>query len=110
MKSHTASFDASCTAAVLIVGMFIVMWAQRPSSGCTLPPEAPRSLVLSRETDREHLARDLASVDRIARRYTASTPSDDQQHRRFLDCEAALLQQIATWHRVPPDQLRAGAE
>jgi hypothetical protein len=80
---------------------------EHTSSGCTLSAEAPRRLVLSRETDREHLARDLASIVGIARRYMAATPSDDQQHRRFLDCEAALIEQIATRHGVAPDQLRA---
>jgi hypothetical protein len=108
MKSHTALFEVSCTAAALMVGMLLVMWAQRPSSGCTLPPEAPRRLVLTRETDREHLARDLASVGRIARRSTASKRGDDQQHR--LECEATLLQQIATWHGVPTDQWRASVQ
>jgi hypothetical protein len=110
MKPPVARFEVSCAAAALLVGMLLVMWGQHPSSACTLSSEAHRRLVLTRETDREHLARDVASVDRIARRYTASIPGDDQQHTRFLDCEARLIQQIATKHGVPPDQLRASAQ
>jgi hypothetical protein len=83
------------------------MWAQRPSADCTLSPEAPRRLIRSRETDREHLTTDLASVNRIARQYAASTPSDDQQHSRFIDCEGKLIQQIASTYGVSPGQFGA---
>jgi hypothetical protein len=110
MKPHAAWFDVSCAAAALLLGMLLVMWGQRSSSACTLSSEAPRRLVLSRETDREHLTRELASVERIARRYTASSPGDDRHHTRLLDCEAMLIKQIATRHGVPPDQLRASAQ
>jgi hypothetical protein len=84
--------------------MVIVMWVQRPV-GCTLPPEAARRLVLTRETDREHLANDLAAVERVARRYTASTGKVDQSG--FLTCQAALIEQISTTHGISPDRLRA---
>jgi len=110
MKRHAAWFDVSCAAAALLVGMLLVMWAQRPFPSCSMSPEAPQRLVLSREVDREHLAADLASVGRVARRYADSTPTDDPQHVRFLDCEARLLQQVATRHGVPRDQLRASAQ
>jgi hypothetical protein len=109
MKTRGPLFEVSCAAAALMVGMLLVMWAQRPSAGCTLSPEAPRRLVLSRETDDEHLTADLASVDRIARRYARSTPNDDQRHRRFVECEATLVQQIATRHHLSPDHLRVSA-
>jgi hypothetical protein len=91
-----------------MAGMLVVMWVQRPSAGCALPTESPQRLVLTRETDREHLTRDLAWVDRIAQRYAASTPSDDRQHDRFLACQATLVQELAARHALSPDQLRAG--
>ena len=90
------------------MGMLMVMWIERPAASCTLSFESSRHLVLSRETDREHLDTDLASADRIARRYMLSAVSPDQQHTRFVDCEAALVKQIATRHGLSPDHLRAG--
>jgi hypothetical protein len=90
-----------------MAGMLVVMWAQRPAADCTLSPEAPRQLLLSRETDREHLAADFASADRIARRYVLSTVNATEQQTRFADCEATLMQEIATKHGLSPDRLRA---
>ena len=90
----------------LVVVMLMAMWAQRPDGSCTLPVEASRVLVLSRETDREHLATDLASAARIARRYMFSTVNPAEQQTRFAECEAALVQQIATRHGVSPDRVR----
>jgi hypothetical protein len=107
MKPPAAWFELSFVASGLLVGMLVVMWAQRPAAGCTLSLEAPRVLVLSRETDREHLATDLASAARIARRYTLSTTDPAQQHTQFLDCEATLVQQIATTHGLSPGHARA---
>jgi hypothetical protein len=87
--------------------MIVVMWVQRPAVSCTLSFEAPRVLVLGRDVDREHLATDVASADRIARRYMLATASPDQQHAQFVDCEATLVQQIATRHGLSPDAVRA---
>lgn len=89
-----------------MVVMLVAMWAQRPDASCTLSPEGPRVLVLSRETDREHLATDLASAARIARRYMRSTVDPAEQQTRFVDCEATLVQQIATRHGLSPDRVR----
>ncbi len=107
MKPPATSFELSLVAAGLMVWMLVVMWVQSPGANCTLSLEAPRHLVLSRETDREHLATDLASADRIARRYMLSTVDPAQQHTRFLECEATLVQQIATQHSLSPDDVRA---
>ncbi len=106
MKPLAAWFELSLAAAGLMVGMLVVMWVQRPAASCTLSLETPRHLVLSREADREHLAIDLASADRIARRYMLSTVNPAQQHTRFVDCEATLVQQIATRHGLSPEHLR----
>ena len=106
--SAAAWFELSSVAAGLTVVMLVVMWANRPDGSCTLSFEPPRVLVLSRETDREHLATDLASADRIARRYMLSTVDPAQQHTQFLDCEATLVRQIAARHSLSPDQVRAG--
>jgi hypothetical protein len=83
--------------AALMVGMLLVMWAETPS-GCEWPGEAPRQLVLTRSLDREHLARDLASATRIARRYAASTPDNGNRGGRASECEAALIGQIRSSH------------
>jgi hypothetical protein len=107
-RTRARRFEVWSVAGALMVGMLLMMWAQRPADGCTLSPEAPRRLTLSRETDREHLTMDLAAVDRIARR-EAATAAADQQQNRFTDCEAVLMQQIVSAHGVPPDQLRARA-
>ena len=87
--------------------MLVVMWAQRPAADCTLWRESPRQLLLSRETDREHLAADVASANRIARRYMLSVVNAAEQRTRFADCEATLVQEIATRHGLSPDRLRA---
>ena len=90
-----------------MVVMLVAMWAQRPDASCTLPLEASRVLILSRETDREHLATDLASAARIARRYMLATEDPAEQHTRFVSCEATLAQQIATRHGLSPELVRA---
>ena len=107
MKPPGAWLELSLVAAGLMVAMLAVMWAERPDASCTLSLEPPRHLVLSRETDREHLATDLAAAARTARRYMLSTTDAAQQHARLVDCEATLVQQIATRHGLSPDQLRA---
>ena len=107
MKSPDAWFELSLVAGGLMVVMLLAMWAQRPDASCTLSLEGLRVLVLSRETDREHLATDLASAARIARRYMLSTANAAEQHTRFADCEATLVQQIAARHGLSPDSVRA---
>jgi hypothetical protein len=105
-KPHAAWYELSLVAGGLMVVMLVAMWAQRPDASCTLSLEGPRILVLSRETDREHLETDLASAARIARRYMLSTVNPTEQHTRFADCEATLVQQIATRHGLSPDRVR----
>jgi hypothetical protein len=107
MTSAAARFEIPLVAAGLMVVMLVAMWAQRPAANCMLSREAPRQLLLSRETDREHLATDVASADRIARRYMLSTVDPAQQHAQFVDCEATLVRQIATRHGLSPDAVRA---
>ena len=106
MTSHAAWYELSLVAGGLMIVMLVAMWAQRPDASCTLSLEAPRVLVLSRETDREHLTTDIASAARIARRYMLSTVNPAEQHTRFVDCEATLVHQIATKHGLSPDRVR----
>ena len=103
-----AWFEMSSVAAGLMVAMLLVMWARRPDASCTLSVEPPRHLVLSRDTDREHLATDLSSVDRTARRYMRSNGDPTEEHARFIACQATLVEQIATQHGLPADLVRAG--
>jgi hypothetical protein len=83
--------EMSALAGALIVAMLIAMWVQRPSSTCALSPDVPRRLVLSRETDREHLTSDVDSAARIARRYASAASSDENPDSLFLDCRNTLL-------------------
>ncbi len=109
MKPLPEWLNVSGIAAAFLVGMVLVMWAQSPGPGCVLAPEAPRRLVLSRDTDREHLAADRESADRIARRYRLSIADPARQHQDdlFAKCEATLIQQIAEKHSLTPEQVRA---
>ena len=107
MKQPTAFFEMSSVAMVLLIAMLIAMWAGRRNAGCTASGEPPRHLVLSRETDREHLATDLSAADRTARRYMRSSVDESEQRTRFAECAATLVQQIATTHGLPVDLVRA---
>jgi hypothetical protein len=102
-----AWLEMSSVAAVLMIVMLIAMWAGRPDASCTPSIEPPRHLVLSRETDREHLATDLSSADRTARRYMRSAVDESEQRTRFAECAATLVQRIATTHGLPADLVRA---
>jgi len=95
-------------AALLLAVMIVVMWAQRPGNTCALRPEASRRLVLSRQVDREHLEADLATVDRVARRYVRASSTDAaEQQTRFLECEATLIERLATTHGLSPERIRS---
>ena len=101
----------SWIAAGLMMAMLVAMWAESPGTACALSLEPGTVLVLSRQVDREHLATDLASVGRIARRYSLarrysrSADDRDQQRRRFAECEASLVRQIASRHSLERSQL-----
>jgi hypothetical protein len=107
MKQPTVFFEMSSVAVVLLIAMLIAMWAGRPDANCTRSREPARLLVLSRATDREHLATDLSAADRTARRYMRSAADETVQRTRFAECAATLVQQIATTHGLPPDVVRA---
>jgi hypothetical protein len=107
MKRSSAWFELSAVSIGLMVVMLLVMWIQRPAAGCALSIEAPRTLALDRETDREHLATEVSSAHRTAQRYMRLSPDLAQQPTRLADCEATLVQQIATRHGVSPDHVRA---
>jgi len=106
LKPFAAGFELSWVAAGLMIAMLAVMWAERPGTDCARPLEPKTALVLSRPVDREHLATDLASVDRIAERYSRTAHDRDQQRLRFADCEATLVQQIAAAHSLERGQVR----
>lgn len=108
MKPPGAWLELSLVAAALLVGTLAVMWARQPDASCTRAVEPLRQLVLSRETDREHLATDIASADRVARRYMLSIEDPAQRHTRFVECETTLVQEIAARHGLSPERVRAG--
>jgi hypothetical protein len=65
-----------------------------------------RRLVLARQVDREHLEADLATVDRVARRYVRASSADDaEQQTRFRECAAALIERLATTHGLSPERI-----
>jgi hypothetical protein len=102
-----ARLELPAFAAILLAVMILVMWAQRPGTGCALRPEAARQLVLSRQLDREHLEADLATVDRVARRHVRALAGASDQQTRFLECEATLIDGLATTHGLSPDRIRS---
>ncbi|MEP7305754.1 MAG: hypothetical protein ABJA98_09575 [Acidobacteriota bacterium] len=101
MKSPADRWELSLVVTGLMAWMLVMMWAGRADKGCALPFEEPRRLVLSREVDREHLAADLASADRIARRYQRSTENPAERRTRLLECHTTLEREIAARHGVP---------
>ena len=107
MKPFAARFEFSWLAAVLMIVMFAAMWAKSPGTACALSLEPRTVLVLSRQVDREHLATDLAAAGRIAERHSRTAPDRDQQRVRFAECEASLVQQIASRHSLERSQLGA---
>jgi hypothetical protein len=107
MQRSSAWFELSTVSSGLMILMLIVMWAQRPAEDCALSIEAPRALVLDRETDREHLATEVGAAHRTAQRYMRQSADLGQQPTRLAECQAALVQQIATRHAVSPDHVRA---
>jgi hypothetical protein len=110
MKALAGWSELSIVVTVLMVWMLMLMWSQRSDAGCTLSFEQPRRLVMSRETDREHLAADMASVDRVARRYVRSTQDPGQQHDGFLECQTTLVREIATRHGVSPEMMASSRQ
>jgi len=107
MKPLGNGVELSLVAAGLFVVMLLMMWIQRPAATCTLSVEGARVLVLSRETDREHLATDLAAADRTARRYMLSIRDIDRPQMRRVECEATLVLEIATRHGLSSGQVEA---
>ncbi len=107
MKSPAPWLELSIVVTGLMVWMLGVMWIQRSDGGCALSFEEPRRLVVSRETDREHLAADLASVDRVARRYARATEEPVLRQTRFLECRTTLARQVAVRHGASPEGLAA---
>jgi hypothetical protein len=107
MKPLGNGVELSLVAAGLLVVMLLMMWIQRPAATCTMSVEGARVLVLSRDTDREHLAADLASADRAARRYMLSIRDIDRQQLQRVECEATLDREIARRHGLSSGQVRA---
>ena len=105
IKPFAAGFELSWVAAGLMIAMLVAMWAASPGTACALSPEPRTVLVLSRQADREHLASDLASVGRIAERYSRAGDEREQQRGRFAECEATLVQQIGSRHSVERSHL-----
>jgi hypothetical protein len=98
--------ELSCVGAVLIIVMLLAMWADGPGRACVLAREPRTVLVLSRQVDREHLATDLSAAGRIAVRHSRSVPDGEQQRLVFAECQASLVQQIASRHSLERSQLK----
>jgi hypothetical protein len=91
---------------------------------CELPGETARTLDLEHVADREHLAIDLAAIERVAARYgewAGAHPPRDASHvtveklrsHARAYCEAILTEQIAARHRVSVEAInehRAAAD
>jgi len=99
----------SLTGAALFAMMVLVMWAWAPSGNCAMPPEGDRHLVLTRDVDREHLARDLGAAARVVQRHEAAFSEADEQQSRSRTCETALFEEIAARHGLTSSLVRATA-
>jgi hypothetical protein len=106
MRANAGWRELPVFAALLMAGMILVMWAQRPAAGCALRVEPHRRLVLSRQVDREHLEADLATIGRVARRDALSSTDAATRQTRFLECETALVEQLAPTHGLSPERIR----
>lgn len=106
LRQRFPSLDVWLTGAGLVGVMFVAMWADRAPSNCTLRPEAARPLNLTRVLDREHLARELAEVERVSRRVAGPPTASAGEQVQFDRCEAALLQELQARHGLSPDDLR----
>jgi hypothetical protein len=91
---------------VLTAVMLLVMWAQNPAITCAMPREAAQRLILTRQIDREHLARDRAEAVRIERRFADSQAGLPARQDDVNACEATLAREIVVMHGVTPDQAR----
>jgi hypothetical protein len=109
VKLLTAWLELTLTAAALLVATLLVMWAQAPTADCVMPFEAARRLVLDREVDREHLARDLASADRVVQRYEAAFSRAGDPPVPSMVCEDTLFQTIAARHGLAAERVRLSA-
>jgi hypothetical protein len=104
MKQLAARLDLLASIAILMAVMLLAMWAQRPTETCTMPREAARQLILTRDIDREHLSRDRMEAGRIERRYTASQARSSEP--KLDTCEARLAREITAMHGVTSEQAR----
>jgi len=109
LKPRAAWWELGLTAGTLIIATVVVMWVQAPTTECVMPFEASRRLVLNREVDREHLARDLASAERVARRHVAASSASAEPPISLRTCEDTLFQAIAERHGLAAGQVRASA-
>jgi hypothetical protein len=106
MRALAARLDVVATVAILMVAMLLVMWASHPTVTCSMPHEAVRQLILTRDIDREHLSRDRLEAERIARLYTASQAGSPEHQGDVDACEATLAREIVATHGVTADQAR----
>ena len=65
--------------------------------------------MLTRDTDSKPRSRDVAEVDRIARRYSASARLPFSRRPLFHALAAAPVQQIVAMHGATVDHVRASA-
>jgi len=106
MTRLAARLDVVASVAILMAAMLLVMWAEHPTVTCTMPREAVRRLILTRDVDREHLLSDRLEAARIERRYTASQAGSSPHDDGLDTCEATLAREIVATHGVTADQAR----
>jgi len=92
--------------ATLTAVMLLVMWAQNRTVLCAMPREAAQRLILTRQIDREHLARDRMEAVRIERRFAASQAGSPERQGDVDACDATLAREIVTMHSVTAEQAR----
>jgi hypothetical protein len=103
VKRDSPALELTLTAAALLLVMVLVMWAQAPTADCVMRPEAARQLVLTRTIDREHLASDLASAERVVRRHAVAASESGEPHSGSSRCEDTLFEAVAERHGLTAD-------
>jgi hypothetical protein len=105
-RPSNSRLDLWVAGATLLALTLLVMWAQNPTATCAMPREAAQRLILTRQIDREHLARDRMEAVRIERRFAESQAGSPARQSDVDACEARLAREIVTMHGVTADQAR----
>jgi hypothetical protein len=93
--------ELATSVGVALVVTLLALWAAGPAAACVMAAEPHVRLNLGRIVDREHLATDVRTIARIARRGTSDGAAEK--------CEGELNGQLMTAHDVTAAEIRSAA-